>query len=214
MVQGLDKQMQAKRAASDLDMMRKEAEKQATAAAITQSMERELAKTRHKRQEEEKLQQELLNMMQDKVARERAEGTSRPLATSTMVSPAFPRTTTDSFSKQLDASRYVSKPMGRIEGMPLDASSAELRRMASMGRAKSADGSTRTPQAKNGGGQHMAKAIELAHRDIALDSHWHEGLTAAHKKAGKQAALAREKAHAVMKDPIASLPHERVRRSN
>lgn len=117
--------------------------------------------------------------------------------------------------KTLEAARYTSKPLGRVEGppdeqrvVPLDASPRTIRRLAKpfkgdvpidtilggvVGTLGGGGGGINTALMATGGPL-KPKSTGIAVQDRKLASHWHEGLRPEHHEAGRREARRREAA--------------------
>lgn len=69
-------------------------------------------------------------------------------------------------------------------------------------------------QATGGSNRLLAQSSAIAQQDKILEAAWHRGLSGRDLKAAQKTASAREKAGAIMRDPIVSLTPTHVRRNN
>merc|ERR1712013_52283 len=131
MIGELDRQTAANGQRLVMEQARKKAERDAIQESTRRAMDADLAKAAQKKAEEVQLQQDLRVMMAEKEQREGAAGIVRPPANSTMKMNLRSGNQAD-LSSRVDASRHISKPLGRAErggSVPLDASPGVIRRL-------------------------------------------------------------------------------------
>lgn len=253
-VQGLNAQMDSRGTDKDLKKLRQEAEKHALQANIRGALQKELQAHRQHRSQESDLQKDLIAQMAEKHEREKRDGVMRPIALNTMASGSFSKSMPD-LSRSMDASKFVSKPMGRAESSPthgrkhwLSASpmikatngapcqipmhfgperwkkgmstdntrpALEIDRTAGMGGIMGCMSSIGEAgmalHATGGSNRLLAHTSAIAQKDKVLETAWHRGLSGRDLKAAQKVASARQKAGAIMRDPIVSLSPTHVK---
>jgi len=216
MVEALDQQVEGRKRSRSLVAALKQSELEAVNESTKKSFERDLQTFHRKRREELQHQSDLVAMMAEKQQRAKSEGSRAPPAAATMaVTPAMladaklraapgarKSSSTPDLHQRVDASRYLLKPCGRPEMKPwIDISKSHG--VGGVVGVFGGDGSTRMALAATGGqGRLLTKTAALAARDRQMASCWHEGLTAADMRAGRQAA-ARRGANAAAESAVA-----------
>jgi hypothetical protein len=206
MIAGLDRQLAARKNRNTMDNVNKEAERAAIEESTKRSMNAEMAKAANKKAEEVQLQQELRAMMLEKEQREAQHGYARPASISTM-KRSLRRDGEVDLSSSVDAARHLSKPMGRAEGVPLDASPSTIRRLT---KDRSYKGDVPVSSVLGGvvgtlggGGGPMQSALmatggpmrpRSGSQPASYDRNWTDGLRPEEIAAGRRAARARESA--------------------
>eukprot|EP00931_Biecheleriopsis_adriatica_P046727 TRINITY_DN2685_c0_g1_i1.p1 TRINITY_DN2685_c0_g1~~TRINITY_DN2685_c0_g1_i1.p1 ORF type:complete len:514 (-),score=121.18 TRINITY_DN2685_c0_g1_i1:131-1672(-) len=180
----------------------KQQDKEAVDTAVRLDLEADLERHRQRKVEELKMQADLVNMMAEKQKRDQGEtdGYKPPAARNTMaVNDSFLEmsmaraASTGAVPKsrdlmhQVDASRYLEKPMGRAEVKPWDTAKSP-----SLGGAVGVFGGE--SHLTGGTKRLLTKTAGLAMRDHQMQATWSEGLTPADLKTGLKAARARQEA--------------------
>jgi len=158
--------------------------------------EKELQKTRDKRQQEKEVAQHHLDMIAAKAQREKELGTwgpnyglRAPLSTSTMLPHGEgPSSRCPDYSNRLDAARFVSKPCGRAENYISDPAEAELLEVRPINKEASKIGMKDSYL-------HTCTDKELKDRTHRMTAKWHEGLSKQDIKRGMANARRREANH-------------------
>jgi len=211
MVMELDKHAAANERQKEIQKLVKEAEKEAVVASTKMALDAEMEKMRRKKAEELQLQSELLKMIDQRDKQEKADGVTRPLNASTMSfskSGGLPA----ELANRVDASRYISKPLGRPERVASDVT-AMRRHLEKSQSAPAHDAHASNPKkiggvvgvfsgnggptaialSATGGQEHfMRKATGMAVRDRKLSSSWNEGLRPQELRAARKIAAQRE----------------------
>jgi len=127
MVSELDKQMIYNNQQRDASRAQKEAEKAEVNANMKRVLEADMAQHHKKKADELQLQEELKTMIAAKENREKLDGHARPVTLNTMSQSSIKNDKYNLMST-VDAARFISKPLGRPEGLqgerqvvPLDA---------------------------------------------------------------------------------------------
>jgi len=161
-------------------------------AAARKHAEAEIQKQKDKRQQEKEIAQHHLDMIAEKQRREKEAGTwgvnygfKAPLSCSTML-PKDEKS--PDFMGRVDASRFVSKPLGRTESWisdPAEAGSIEI------------TGVNKAPPAARiqDGYLHTSTNAALKDRAHRMTAKWHEGLSKEDIKRGRANARRREANH-------------------
>lgn len=198
-IQILGTQADATNKRKELMSLQKQVERDAVNHSMAQFMTLDAAKQAAKKAEEVRLQKDLISMMSAKQQRERRENphARRVAATSTMDPP--PATggrgapSEQVLHKSVDASRHLTKPLGKAEVKPwVDLSKAYFG--GGVGVYSGEGGYTRAALLATGGTEKrlLAKSSKLISQHHRMDAPWHEGLSAAQMKAGRAVAAQRE----------------------
>lgn len=191
-------QSDANKRRKELMSLQGQVEKDAINQSLAQFMNLDVQKQAHKRAEEVQLQQELIAMMAEKQERERRENPHArraPWANTMNPPPATGgrgATAEQALQKNVEASRHLDKPLGKVEAKPwIDMAQAHFGGAA--GAYSGEGGFTRAALLATGGTKRiLTKSSKLMSQHHHMDAAWHEGLTAAEMKAGRAAAARRE----------------------
>jgi len=200
MCKTLHDQRDASRRKKVMQGVQKDMEREAMNENSRKVLDQELQRFNKRRNEERENQSVLIQMMAAKQQREKSDGIKPQPSVATMqITPGLMAMTTGSIPKpsahdhtqRVDASKFLTKPLGRPEVKPW----IDIERSHGLGGLVGVfggEGATKSTLVSTGGnGRIMTKALDLAVRDHQLESHWHKGLSAADRKTGLAAAARR-----------------------